>query len=64
MSLILRFFDPWEGLVSFESLDVSKIKLSDLRAQVAIVLQEPFLLPLTVAENIAYGRPGGKSGGN
>lgn len=58
VSLILRFFDPWEGRVTFDGLDVSKIKLSDLRAQVAIVLQEPFLLPLTIAENIAYGRQG------
>lgn len=58
VSLILRFFDPWEGRVTFDGIDVSKIKLSDLRAQVAIVLQEPFLLPLTIAENIAYGRQG------
>lgn len=56
VSLILRFLDPWEGHVSFDGIDVSKIKLSDMRAQVAIVLQEPFLLPLTIAENIAYGR--------
>lgn len=60
VSLILRFFDPWEGRVTFDGIDVSKIKLSNLRAQVAIVLQEPFLLPLTVAENIAYGRPWAK----
>jgi ATP-binding cassette subfamily B protein/subfamily B ATP-binding cassette protein MsbA len=58
VSLILRFFDPWEGRVTFDGIDVHTIKLSSLRAQAAIVLQEPFLLPLTVAENIAYGRLG------
>ena len=58
VSLILRFFDPWEGRVLFDGIDVRKIKLSSLRDQVSIVHQEPFLLPLTTAENIAYGRSG------
>lgn len=58
VSLILRFFDPWKGMVTFDGVDLRTIKLSSLRAQVSIVLQDPFLLPLTAAENIAYGRPG------
>jgi ATP-binding cassette subfamily B protein len=58
VSLIPRFFDPWEGRVLFDGIDVRKVKLASLRAQISLVLQEPFLLPLTVAENIAYGRPG------
>ena len=58
VSLIPRFFDPWEGRVTFDGADVRLVQLSSLRAAVAIVSQEPFLLPLTVAENIAYGRPG------
>jgi ATP-binding cassette, subfamily B, bacterial len=57
VSLIPRFFDPWQGQVMMDGIDVRKIQLSSLRAQVALVLQEPFLLPLSVAENIAYGRP-------
>jgi ATP-binding cassette subfamily B protein/subfamily B ATP-binding cassette protein MsbA len=57
VSLILRYFDPWEGRITFDGLDVRKVKLSSLRSQVAIVLQEPFLLPLSVAENIAYSFP-------
>ncbi len=56
-SLIPRFFDPWEGTITLEGVDVRELKLSSLRSEVALVLQEPFLLPLTVAENIAYGRP-------
>ena len=57
VSLIPRFFDPWQGRVMVDGIDVRHLKVSDLRAQVALVLQEPFLLPLTVSENIAYGRP-------
>jgi ATP-binding cassette subfamily B protein/subfamily B ATP-binding cassette protein MsbA len=54
----MRLFDPWQGKVTIDGMDVRDVKLSSLRANVALVLQEPFLLPLTVAENIAYGRPG------
>jgi len=58
VSLIPRFFDPWEGRVTLGGRDVREVPLADLRSRVALVLQEPFLLPLTVAENIAYGREG------
>jgi ATP-binding cassette, subfamily B, bacterial len=58
VSLIPRFFDPWEGRVSIDGVDVRDVRVASVRAQVAVVLQDPFVLPLTVAENIAYGRPG------
>jgi ATP-binding cassette subfamily B protein/subfamily B ATP-binding cassette protein MsbA len=58
VSLILRLFDPWQGQVTIDGMDVRDVKLSSLRSNIALVQQEPFLLPLTVAENIAYGRPG------
>jgi len=57
VSLLPRFFDPWQGCVRIDGQDVRELRLADVRAQVALVLQEPFLLPLSVAENIAYGRP-------
>lgn len=57
-SLIPRFFDPWEGRVSMDGQDLRELKLSSVRSQVALVLQDPFLLPITIAENIAYGNPG------
>jgi ATP-binding cassette, subfamily B, bacterial len=57
-SLILRFFDPWQGRIEINGTDLRRVQISSLRAQVSILLQDPFLLPLTVAENIAYGRPG------
>jgi ATP-binding cassette subfamily B protein/subfamily B ATP-binding cassette protein MsbA len=58
VSLIPRFFDPWEGRVLFDGADVRDVRLSSLRDQVSLVLQEPFLLAMSVADNIAYGRPG------
>src|SRR5262249_6556575 len=57
-SLVARFFHPWHGHISLDGHDLRAIQLKSLRAQVALVLQEPFLFPLTIAENIAYGRPG------
>jgi ATP-binding cassette subfamily B protein/subfamily B ATP-binding cassette protein MsbA len=56
-SLILRFFDPWQGRVVVNGTDVRDVTLQSLRSQVALVLQDPFLLPLPVSENIGYGRP-------
>ncbi len=57
LSLIPRFSDAWDGSVRIDGRDVREIKLKSLRSQVGIVLQEPFLFPLSIAENIAYGRP-------
>jgi ATP-binding cassette subfamily B protein/subfamily B ATP-binding cassette protein MsbA len=57
VSLIPRLFDPWQGRVTFDGVDLRDLKLTDLRQQVALVSQESLLLPMTVAENIAYGRP-------
>ena len=57
-SLIPRFYDPWNGAVRFDGHDVRDLKLDSLRSQIAIVHQEPFLLPLSIAENIAYASPG------
>jgi ATP-binding cassette subfamily B protein/subfamily B ATP-binding cassette protein MsbA len=55
VSLIPRFFDPWRGRVLIDGTDVRDVTLKSLRNQIAIVLQEPFLFPMTIAENIAYG---------
>jgi ATP-binding cassette subfamily B protein/subfamily B ATP-binding cassette protein MsbA len=57
-NLVPRFFDPWEGRVLVGGFDVREVQLKSLRAQIAIVLQEPFLFPLSIAQNIALGRPG------
>jgi ATP-binding cassette subfamily B protein/subfamily B ATP-binding cassette protein MsbA len=56
VSLIPRFFDPWQGRVLFDGDDVRQLQLESLRSKVSLVLQESLLLPVTIAENIAYGR--------
>ncbi|MBD2079358.1 ABC transporter ATP-binding protein [Leptolyngbya sp. FACHB-17] len=57
VSLIPRFFDPWQGQVLFDGIDIRQLQLQSLRAHIALMLQDPFLLPLSIADNIAYGRP-------
>src|SRR5262249_55176530 len=57
LNLLPRFLDPARGAVLREGVDLRDIRLRDLRAQVALVLQEPIILPTTIAENISYGRP-------
>ena len=56
VGLLPRFFDPWQGQVRVDGQDIRDLTLKSLRSQIAIVLQEPFLFPLTIMENIAYGR--------
>ncbi|HKI69598.1 MAG TPA: ABC transporter ATP-binding protein, partial [Verrucomicrobiae bacterium] len=57
VSLIPRFFDSWEGKVEVDGRDVRDVRLKSLRQHIGIVLQESFLFPLSIAENIAYGCP-------
>jgi ATP-binding cassette subfamily B protein/subfamily B ATP-binding cassette protein MsbA len=58
ISLVPRLFDPWTGRVTIDGVDVREVQLKSLRDRIALVLQDAFVLPLSVAENIAYGRPG------
>jgi ATP-binding cassette, subfamily B, bacterial len=57
VNLLVRFFDPWEGRITIDGRDLREIKVSRLREQISIVLQDPFIFPFSIAENIAYGRP-------
>jgi len=57
VGLVLRFYDPWQGRVLIDGKDARDVRLEDLRQQVSLVLQESFLFPTSIAENIAYGRP-------
>jgi ABC-type multidrug transport system fused ATPase/permease subunit len=56
MNLLIRFFDPWSGRVTIDGHDIAKQRLRSLRDQIALVLQEPFIFPIAVAENIGFGR--------
>jgi ATP-binding cassette subfamily B protein len=58
MSLLTRFYDPTAGQVLLDGVDLRDYRIADLRNQFAIVLQEPVLFSTSVAENIAYARPG------
>jgi ABC-type multidrug transport system fused ATPase/permease subunit len=58
VSLLSRFYDPWQGRVLLDGHDLRDLTLRSLRENVALVLQEPFLFPMSVADNIAFGRPG------
>ena len=57
VNLLPRFYDPWQGRVLLDGQDISKVQLQGLRAQVALVMQDPFLFPFSVADNIAFGQP-------
>lgn len=57
MSLLVRFYDPTEGQILLDGIDLCDYKLADLRNQFAIVLQEPVLFSTSIGENIAYARP-------
>ena len=58
VSLLNRCYDPVAGAVLLDGVDARAYRVADLRRQFAIVLQHPLLFSTSIAENIAYGRPG------
>src|SRR6059058_5057136 len=58
ISLLTRFYDPTEGQILLDDVDLREYKLADLRRQFAVVLQEAVLFSLSIADNIAYAAPG------
>ena len=56
-TLMLRLFDPTEGSITLDDIDLRDYKLADLRNQFAVVHQETVLFSTTVAENIRFARP-------
>ena len=56
--LLTRFYDVTGGAVRVDGTDVRDLTLTSLRANVGVVLDEPFLFSASIAENIAYGDPG------
>jgi ATP-binding cassette subfamily B protein len=55
--LIARFYDVTAGSVQIDGKDVRDLTLDSVRAQVGIVLDEPFLFSVSIRDNIAYGKP-------
>jgi ABC-type multidrug transport system fused ATPase/permease subunit len=57
VNLLSRFYDPQQGRITVDGVDIRDCRLSSLRTQVGFVFQETYLFSDTVESNIAYGRP-------
>ncbi len=55
--LIPRFYDPTEGRILIDGIDIRDVTLESLRRQIGIVTQETFLFSASIRDNIAYGKP-------
>ena len=55
--LIPRFYDPTNGVVSLDGVDLRNLQLDALRQRIGIVMQDTWLFSTTIRDNIAYGRP-------
>jgi ABC-type multidrug transport system fused ATPase/permease subunit len=58
VNLILRLYDPWQGEIILDTLDLRQIKLNSLREKIAIAAQQPLLFDRSIKENIGYGLKG------
>ena len=57
INLLSRFYDPLDGRILVNGCDVKKINIDKLRAHIGIVLQDSFLFPMSVRDNIRFGKP-------
>jgi subfamily B ATP-binding cassette protein MsbA len=57
LALLPRFYDPDQGRVTIDGVDIRKVTLRSLRRQIGIVTQDSVIFPGTIAQNIAYGDP-------
>lgn len=58
VQLLPRFYEPTHGVVRLDGIDIRNLDVHELRREVGVVFQEPFLFSGTVRDNLAYGRPG------
>lgn len=58
INLLCRLYDVNEGQILIDGIDVRKIRQQDLRSQIGLVMQDPFLFNSTIAENISYSKAG------
>jgi ATP-binding cassette, subfamily B, bacterial len=56
-SLLLRFYEPQEGEILIDGMEIGKYERESLRRQIGVVLQESVLFGASISENIAYGKP-------
>jgi ATP-binding cassette, subfamily B, bacterial len=57
LGLLLRFYDPDQGVIDFDDFDLRHLELDSLRRQIALVPQDPWMMDGSIASNIAFGRP-------
>src|SRR5262249_49438932 len=57
-NLVARLWDPTQGAVTLDEIDLRRVTKRELRARVALVLQDVFLFSGTIEENISLGEPG------
>jgi ABC-type multidrug transport system fused ATPase/permease subunit len=55
--LVARFYDPDDGMVRVDGVDLRDVRLRSYRRQLGVVLQDPFLFSGTIADNIRFARP-------
>lgn len=57
ISLLLRFYDPWKGQIFLDDKNINEVTLKSLRNHITLVLQDSFIFPMSIHENIAFGNP-------
>lgn len=57
VNLLCRFYDPDQGRITVDGVDVKDVGTGELRSRIGVVLQEPFLFRGSIAENLLYGKP-------
>ncbi len=62
INLLARFYDPLDGRILVNGVDVKTVKLDSLRKHMGIVLQDSFLFPMSVKDNVRFGRPEASDG--
>lgn len=55
MSLLLRFYDPWEGKILIDGINIKDVTIESLRRNISLVLQDALIFPVSLKENISFG---------
>ena len=58
LHLLPRFYEPTAGKITIDGHEIDKVTVKSLRSKIGLILQDPFLFAATIAENIAFGKPG------